>query len=138
MPVVLATALRPPIADRLGHPGTDPAREPEVVLEVLDAYRRALGGYPAGADNRQIVRALLGANAHRLPFLPRDHARLSSGGELLDAWGRPFFFHLIARDRVEVRSAGPDREFYTADDLLAGGPPPDDPRPGRRPAARAR
>ncbi len=128
VPAELATTLRPPLADRLGRPGSDPAREPEVVLDVLDAYRRAVGGYPAGEDNRQIVRALLGANPQRLPFLPRDHARLSGGGELLDAWGRPFFFHLIARDHVEVRSAGPDRALYTADDFVAGRRPASPPR----------
>lgn len=124
----LATTLRPPLADRLGAAGTAPEHEPARVLEMLEAYRRALGGFPVGEDNRQIVRALLGANGQRLPFLPRDHPRLSAAGELLDAWGRPFFFHLIARDHVEVRSAGPDCEFYTADDILAGRRPVATPR----------
>lgn len=94
-----------------------------MVLEVLRAYRRLVGAFPAGEDNRQLVRALLGANPKRLPVLPRDHPRLSVNGELLDAWGRPFFFHLISRDAIEVRSAGPDREFYTGDDIVAGALP---------------
>ena len=122
-PVVLATRGRPPLADAIGAPGTKPEAEPKLVLELLVAYRRLVGDFPVGEDNRQIVRALLGANAKRLPVLPRDHPRLSPRGELVDAWGRPFFFHLISREHVEVRSAGPDREFYTGDDILAGKQP---------------
>lgn len=124
----LATPRRPPLADALGAPTTKPEQEAQVVLDLLAAYRRVVGEFPVGEDNRQIVRALLGANAKRLPVLPRDHPRLNAAGELVDAWGRPFFFHLLSREQVEVRSAGPDREFYTTDDLVAGRrPEPDRP-----------
>jgi hypothetical protein len=119
-PEELATMRRPPLADALGAPTTKPEKEAQLVLDLLVAYRRVVGEFPVGEDNRQIVRALLGANAKRMPVLPRDHSRLNAAGELVDAWGRPFFFHLISREQVEVRSAGPDREFYTADDLVAG------------------
>ncbi len=123
-PEELATTRRPPLADAIGAPTAKPEKEAQLVLDLLAAYRRVVGEFPVGEDNRQIVRALLGANAKRMPVLPRDHPRLSPSGELLDAWGRPFFFHLISREQVEVRSAGPDREFYTADDLVAGHQPP--------------
>ena len=98
-----------------------PAPEPRIVLDVLNAYRRAFGVYPAGEDNRQVMNALLGANAQKLPFIPADHPRLNENGELVDSWATPFFFHLLARDSIEVRSAGPDRAMYTADDIVAGG-----------------
>lgn len=133
-PEALATTRRPPLADTLGAPATKPEQEAQVVLDLLMAYRRVVGEFPVGEDNRQIVRALLGANAKHLPVLPRDHPRLNGAGELVDAWGRPFFFHLLSREQVEVRSAGPDREFYTTDDLVAGrwpesgGPEPQRPR----------
>lgn len=117
-------APRSPLADALGAAGTAPEAEPAVVLRVLDAYRRQVGTYPAGEDHRQMVHALRGRNPAGLPFLPGDHPRLSPAGELLDAWGRPFFFHLVSSTVIQVRSAGPDGEFYTADDLLAGTPVP--------------
>ena len=120
----LATTRRPPLADRLGAPATLPAEEPRIVLNVLDAYRRSFGGYPAGEGNRQFVNALLGANAQKLPFIPADHPRLNARGELVDAWGTPFFFHLLSHNSIEVRSAGPDRLLYTADDIVAGTPQP--------------
>ena len=120
----LSTSQRPPLADRLGAPGTPAAEEPRIVLDVLDAYRRSFGGYPTGEGNRQFVNALLGANRLKLSFIPSDHPRLNSRGELVDAWGTPFFFHLLSHSSVEVRSAGPDRMLYTADDILAGTPQP--------------
>jgi len=116
----LSTNERPPLADSLGAKGSKPEAEAGVVLDILNAYRRLFGAYPAGEDNRQVINALLGVNRDNLPFLPRDHPRLNSKGELVDAWGTPFSFHLNSRTSVEVRSAGPDHLFYTADDLVAG------------------
>ncbi len=115
----LATSDRPPLADELGSAHSSPSREPAIILEVLDAYRRSFGAYPAGENNRQFVNALLGANAQKLPFIPRDHPRLNGDGEIIDAWGTPFFFHLISQASIEVRSAGPDRILFTNDDLIA-------------------
>ena len=130
----LASTRHPPLGDALGAPATKPEREARVVHALLEGYRRVVGEFPVGEDNRQIVCALLGANAKRMPVLARDHPRLNNAGELVDAWGRPFFFHLISREHLEVRSAGPDREFYTKDDLVAGSPPP--PATGPKPPGR--
>lgn len=115
----LVTSARPPLANRLGAPGAAPAEEPALVLGLLDHYRHLFGGYPAGAEGRHFVNALRGRNPDRLPLLPPDHPRLAPTGELLDAWGRPFVFHLRERRAIEVRSAGPDGELFTADDLVA-------------------
>lgn len=116
----LSTTDRPPLADSLGAPSTKPEAEPGIVLDILNAFRRAFGSYPAAEDNHQFVNALLGANKSKLPFVPRDHTRLNADGEIIDAWGTPFFFHLNSSISIEVRSAGPDRSFYTADDIVAG------------------
>jgi len=128
-PSELSTTERSPLANLLGAPGTPPEKESRIVLDVLNAYRRTFGVYPTGEDNRQIVNALLGANAQNLPFIPLDHPRLNARGEITDAWGTPFFFHVNSRDSVEVRSAGPDRSLFTADDIVAGRPPSQTKRP---------
>ena len=75
-----------------------------------------------GEDNATFVNALTGRNPSRLAFLPRSHAAIDAQGQLLDRWGKPFFFHLLGRDALEIRSAGPDRELYTADDLVKASP----------------
>ncbi len=118
-PATLANVPPSPLARALGARATPPGQEPGIVMELLVFYRRQFGAFPAGEDNRQIVNALLGANPQKLPILPSDHPRLSSGGELLDAWDQPFFFHQISRDEVQVRSAGPDRQLFTDDDSVS-------------------
>jgi len=74
-------------------------------------------GNPVGS-NQEITAAFTGANLHTLALIPRSHPALSPNGELLDRWGTPFFFHQLSRSRMEIRSAGPDRKFYTDDDAL--------------------
>ncbi|MGC1479083.1 MAG: hypothetical protein WA771_01155 [Chthoniobacterales bacterium] len=95
------------------------ADEAKAVLEIFRAYREAFGSYPSGETNAQLTNALRGANADRRALFPRDHERIGGGGELIDGFGTAYFFHLVASDAMEVRSAGADREFYTADDLVA-------------------
>jgi len=121
-PEELSTTERPPLGNLIGAPNTRPDAEPQLVLDVLKAYRRYFGAYPAGENNRQFVNALLGANKDNLPFLAHDHPRISANGELVDAWGTPFYFHQNSRQSIEVRSAGADRLLYTDDDIVAGGP----------------
>ena len=80
-------------------------------------------GHPFG-ENSEITAALTGDNALNLPLIPRSHPAINSLGELCDRWGTPFRFHALAGDRMELRSAGPDRKFGTADDAVltpAGG-----------------
>ncbi len=44
--------------------------------------------------------------------------RINAGGELVYSWGTPFFFHQLSATQMEIRSAGPDRVMWTADDLV--------------------
>lgn len=119
-PGELTTTEYPALADKIGSPNTPPEKEAVVVLDLLKLYRRLFGAYPAGENNTQFVNALLGSNRDKLPLLPQGHPRINPKGELVDAWGSPFFFHQNSRNSVEVRSAGPDRLLFTDDDLVAG------------------
>jgi len=89
------------------------------LLETLVAfYRRANGGdNPPGGLNEEIVDRLRGKNERRLAVIPPDHPSIDSRGQLLDRWGTPFWFHPISRDTLEIRSAGPDKALWTADDV---------------------
>ena len=49
---------------------------------------------------------------------PDDGARVNARGELVDNWDTPYFFHQLSRTEMEIRSAGPDRRMWTADDLV--------------------
>lgn len=105
--------------------GSDPslaAKEPALLFEILEFYRREFGTFPAGQENADIMNALTGNNPQRLPIFPRPHPRIDAAGRLLDAWGRPFVFHPISSQLLEVMSLGPDGEIFSADDIRV--PPP--------------
>ena len=60
---------------------------------------------------------LRGRNAASERFLPDTHPALNQQGQLVDRWHSPLFFHAVGGGRYELRSAGPDRKLWTADDL---------------------
>ena len=93
-----------------------------VVMDLFTGYRGRFQGFPVGEDNAAFVRALTGHNPGRIALLPPDHPAIDAQSQLLDRWGTPFFFHLLGRDALEIRSAGPDQQLYTPDDLLKQSP----------------
>jgi hypothetical protein len=58
-----------------------------------------------------------GRNAAHEEFLPAEHIALNEKEQLIDRWQTPLFFHALGGGRYEIRSAGPDREMWTDDDL---------------------
>jgi len=95
---------------------------PETVLEnlrgVLRQYASRFGGNPVGT-NPEITAALTGNNPRQVQFLgAEDGLRVNAGGELVDSWGTPFFFHQLSGTEMEIHSAGPDRTLWTGDDLV--------------------
>ena len=89
------------------------------VYTVLDNFRllaKVDGALPLGS-NEEIVQALTGENPVKLQFLSPDHPAIDAEGRLVDRWDMPLFFHALAHDRIEIRSAGPDRILWTQDDI---------------------
>jgi hypothetical protein len=123
------TALPPPpeiershLADDLHAPNRTGSEDMSVVMNLFTHYRTRFHGYPVGEDNATFVNALSGNNPGRLAFISHDHPAIDAQGQLLDRWGKPYFFHLLGHDALEIRSAGPDRELYTPDDFIAASP----------------
>ncbi len=108
-----------PIADstRVLH-GRDQSPEDDLSLlqSLLRFHRRALGANPIGL-NDEITAALTGRNTKGAATLPKNHSAISENGELLDRWNTPYRFHAYSKKRMEIHSAGPDKTFFTEDDL---------------------
>jgi len=106
------------LAADLNSPRSDITRDLNLINDLFTNWRINFPslGHPFG-ENSEITAALLGENPLRLPLMPRDHAAINAVGELTDRWGTPFLFHALARDRMEIRSAGPDKKFGTDDDV---------------------
>ncbi|MBK8477085.1 MAG: hypothetical protein IPL39_12535 [Opitutaceae bacterium] len=117
----VATVVDPTAYSRLHALGTGPRDDLRIVGAVLRNYLQSVAGpdAPPLGFNEEIVRALGGANPLRLVFLPPDHPAIDARGRLCDRWGTPYFFHPLAATNIEVRTAGPDRRLFTADDLSA-------------------
>ena len=94
---------------------------PTTILEnmriTIRQYGSTFGENPVGT-NPEITAALHGANPRHIDFLRADGNRVNANGELVDAWGIPYFFHQLSAHEMEIRSAGPDRVMFTADDLV--------------------
>lgn len=58
-----------------------------------------------------------GKNGAREEFLPAQHVALNDKGQLIDRWQTPLFFHALGDGRYEIRTAGPDKVMWTADDI---------------------
>lgn len=89
----------------------------DIALNIRHFGQR-FGGNPSGT-NAEIVKALTGDNAAHATYLPAELRNLNDKGELLDQWGTPYFFHCDSATETEVRSAGPDRRLWTADDVVS-------------------
>ncbi|HYF36339.1 MAG TPA: hypothetical protein VD994_13675 [Prosthecobacter sp.] len=89
------------------------------VINLLQEFRRSFGAMPVGELNDEIVRRLQGENPQGIALLPKTHPSINSDGELVDRWGTPYRFHPESSWHMTIRSAGPDRKMWTADDILS-------------------
>lgn len=86
-------------------------------IELLfSEFRKHQGGNPIG-ENDEITASLLGRNPKHLAYLPAKGPHLNAAGQLIDRWGTPYFFHQLSGSETEIRSAGPDNEMNTPDDI---------------------
>ncbi len=97
----------------------DPATDIDFdkISVMLRDYRTLFGENPVGT-NAEIMHSIMGGNPKGAMLGPPEGQSLNEDGELLDRWGSPVFFHQLSADRMELRSAGPDRTLWTADDLV--------------------
>jgi hypothetical protein len=118
-------AVAPPVggevshlADQLNAPEGTIRHDLEILNEVFTAWQTNFphDGNPVG-ENAEITAALTGDNRFHFAFIPRNHPAINAAGELCDRWGTPFRFHQVSGTQMEIRSAGPDRKFATADDV---------------------
>ena len=111
-----AGAMVPVVAD------TNAPQSPPAILEsmrrVIRSYNTEFGENPVG-NNSEITASLMGNNPRHINFVQPDTGlQVNGNGELVDAWGTPFFFHQVSGQDMEIHSAGPDRIMWTSDDLV--------------------
>ncbi len=103
------------LSDRLNADHGNIGEDLAILQEVLRSYHRRYKENPTGR-HEEIVARLIGQNQERWVFISPDHPAYRNG-QLFDRWGTPFRFHALSVDSMEIRSAGPDRQFGTEDDF---------------------
>lgn len=103
-------------ADELHNPQEPPQKDLEIIADFISTYSKGIGGNPIG-DNADITAALTGTQGHKGRVFPSNHKSIRNG-QLIDRWGTPFWFHPNSGNQMEIRSAGPDKEIFTADDIV--------------------
>ena len=103
---------KPPVV-----PSPEALKDIEDIQFMLRDYRTRLGDNPTGT-NAEIMKEVMGGNRVQARLGPPEGQKINENGELLDRWGEPYFFHQLSRNEMEVRSAGPDRAMWTADDVV--------------------
>jgi len=117
-PASLATQAGQLILDTNGVADLPAATVLANVRHAVRQFGQMFGGDPVGT-NPEITRQLLGDNPRHINFIdPSAGMRVDANGELVDAWGTPYFFHQISGSDMEIHSAGPDKIMWTADDLI--------------------
>lgn len=109
-----------PLAAELNAPDQDAEKDVLVLQQLIGQYLTALQGKPGRpiGDNMDLTRALTGNNRLKMVAIPPGHPALGTGGRLLDRWGTPYHLHPVGGGLFSVRSAGPDRRLFTADDVV--------------------
>lgn len=105
-------------ADKLNSPDQSIHDDLQIVADFVDLLSRA-GVSVSFGENTDITAALTGTQfaGQKGHVFPRQHNAIR-GGQLVDRWGSPFWFHANGPGRLEIRSAGPDRQLFTLDDVI--------------------
>ncbi len=100
-------------------PGTRPQDDLHALAHVFSNLALLIKSEPPfrmGA-NEEFAAALRGQNAVKLNFVSEGSRAFNAQGQVIDRWGNALFFHVSDRTRIDIRSAGPDRQLWTDDDL---------------------
>ena len=115
LPPIVVHSSAPELAAQLVAADLSPQQKLQMVDQIMYVYRQGFGENPVG-QNEDIVASMLGENEKRTAFLPKDSPAIQNG-KLVDEWGTPYWFHPINSKQMEIRSAGPDKQLFTEDDL---------------------
>ena len=126
--ITLSTAAKssqptPLLGETILREYADPKLPPEndltLISRLMDNFTllvKSAADRPLSA-NEDWAAAFRGMNPAHERFLPDQSIALNAQGQLVDRWGSPLFFHALGEKRFELRSAGPDKKLWTADDL---------------------
>ncbi len=112
-----------PLAAELHRPERSVQEDVDTLRQIVAQYFEALQrrtGPPIGNDT-DLARVLQGRNPLRLVVVPASHPMFAADGRMIDRFGTPYHIHARSSTAIDIRSAGPDRKLFTADDAVSRG-----------------
>jgi len=97
-----------------GSPAEDRAALQDIVTSYLQNTNTS-SRLPLG-PNEEFAHALTDPDSMGDTAIPLNHPAIKNG-QIIDRWGKPWFFHQESSGSVSTRSAGPDRKLFTPDDV---------------------
>ncbi|MCE9519822.1 MAG: hypothetical protein K8R87_09755 [Verrucomicrobia bacterium] len=110
-----------PLAAKLNATDSTPQQDVDTLHELILQYQHNMRhpNAPPIGDDSDLARALTGHNPLNFVIIPPGHPAISQDGHLRDRWGTPYFIHPTGGNAFEIRSSGPDKKRFTADDVIA-------------------
>jgi hypothetical protein len=102
--------------------GGGPAKIPRALMEEkqldlgIENYKQVFGNYPSG-ENSNIVNVLTGNNPQKTVFL-NFHRSIEHPNEMVDPWETPYQIQFFQQTYFIIGSAGKDKIFGDADDII--------------------
>jgi hypothetical protein len=99
---------------------TTPLQDLTQLAHLLTSFltlAKTATNYPLSA-NEEWSAALRGKRPGSETWLSASSPVLDSKQRLIDRWQRPLHFHALGKSQWEIRSAGPDGQPFTLDDLI--------------------
>ena len=92
------------------------------IATALESYSNVYGAFPPG-DTESIERILSGEdtkgkNSQKIQFLIFFRRSIEHSNEMTDPWGTPYVISFSSTNSFIVSSAGKDKKFGDADDII--------------------
>jgi hypothetical protein len=100
--------------------GLTPQNDLQLLSNTLTNFltlSKQANAHPLSA-NEEWSAALRGKRPGSEVWISEQHRIVDSQKRLIDRWGTPLHFHALGGQQWEIRSAGPDRKWWTGDDLM--------------------
>ncbi len=117
-PIPPVPSVVSPFGQELHSTHTSPIGDLKTLHNILQYYALEDGKQMPFGTNQEITRALITPDQRGHAYLSPNHPAINLHGEIVDRWKSPVFFHALSSKKMEIRSAGPDKNMYTKDDLL--------------------
>jgi hypothetical protein len=89
--------------------------ETKEIATALNQHSVKIGGL-TNIDNNFVIQAVFGTDGTiNVNYHP---TRTNSQGQVLDCWETPYQIEILSRTNFVVRSAGPNKKFGDADDII--------------------